>query len=739
MGWLQLLQEKSEKNAPAEGKGTILIIDDEVELANTLANFLSLENYVVYEANSGEEGLKIYLKRRPQIVITDLKMPGISGLELLEKIRSHDDSAEIIVLTAYGDSNSIIRALKSQASDFILKPVDLQTLKFTVEKAVERLKLKQQVKDYTNRLEELLQNVKYTKEYLQKIVENSPQAIIAYNLDGKISEWNSEAEKITGYSSKEVIGKLLHDIFVLEDVLIKPDQDNKKLQIKNVIGQILTKSGGLRFITRNANAILDEKQNIIGGIENFYDVTEQVKNDQLLEKRYLQLQTINEIGKKIASCNDLNEISQFVIDRLVKTFFESSQITIFYYDPQEDRLILTAMAGLNIQRVKKRYPIGTPFDKNQGIIGHVFNTGKSIIAEDVNEVPFYHKGSISETRSEFAFPIRFKDRVFGVLNIENIENITLDEADRFMIEAIAEYLGIGKERIELMDRITLQNIQLEKQAKELKQALKKVESQKKIIEDQNKRLITDLHKASEFQRSLLPEKLPDLPGLRFASLYVPSSQLGGDFYDVFEIDDRYVAIVMADASGHGVAAAMLSAMFKMTLHKYSPEILNPAVVLQKMNEDFCGVLQMGEFFSAFLAVYDRKEKWFRYANGGHPRPMLLDYSKNEVRELDTNGMLLGIISEGVEYEQKQLILNGEFRLIIYTDGINEAINAKEEQFGLKRIKELLLNNANKTPDVFIKNTQKILALYSGSRNFDDDVTIIVVDKLREPQHVESKQ
>ncbi len=727
MGWLQVLQKEATEAPLKNMNGSILLVDDEIEIIEMLSGLLIEHNYLVFEATSGKEGLRIYREKKPQIVITDLKMPEFSGLDLLKAIRKDDDFTEIIVLTAYSDSNAIIEALKNQASDFVLKPVDVDTLLLTINRALERIKLKERVKSYTRQLEDLLHDVNVTKDYLEKIVENSPQAIIAYDEHGVVTSWNTEAEKITGYSSREAIGKRLRDIFVMEEAIIKPDVDS--LSYKNIVAQIMTRYGDICFISRNANAILDEKGRIIGGIENFYDVTEQIKNDQLLQKRYLQLQTINEIGKKIASCNDLKEISQFVSDRLVKTFFESSQVTIFYYDPEKDGLVLAAMSGLNIDRIRTRFPVGMAYDKNLGIIGHVFRTGKEVIANDVTQVSFYQPGALDDTHSEFAFPIRFKDRVFGVLNIENIENIELDEADRFMLEAIAEYLGIGKERIELVDRITQQNHQLELQAEKLRKALSKVESQKKIIEDQNKRLITDLQKAGEFQRSLLPESLPDFVDLKLASLYVPSSQLGGDFYDVIEVDDRFVAIVLADASGHGVAAAMLSAMFKMTLHKYSDQILQPARVLQKMNQDFSGILQMGEFFSAFLAVYDRQENKLIYSNAGHPRPLLFHYDSRQVEELDTNGFLLGILSEGIEFEQKEKILKGKTRLIIFTDGINEAINQKEEQFGVERIQILLKEQANNPPEKFILNLQKSLAKFTGDNNFEDDITIIVADRF----------
>ncbi len=298
MGWLQVLQKEATEAPLKNMNGSILLVDDEIEIIEMLSGLLIEHNYLVFEATSGKEGLRIYREKKPQIVITDLKMPEFSGLDLLKAIRKDDDFTEIIVLTAYSDSNAIIEALKNQASDFVLKPVDVDTLLLTINRALERIKLKERVKSYTRQLEDLLHDVNVTKDYLEKIVENSPQAIIAYDEHGVVTSWNTEAEKITGYSSREAIGKRLRDIFVMEEAIIKPDVDS--LSYKNIVAQIMTRYGDICFISRNANAILDEKGRIIGGIENFYDVTEQIKNDQLLQKRYLQLQTINEIGKKIA-------------------------------------------------------------------------------------------------------------------------------------------------------------------------------------------------------------------------------------------------------------------------------------------------------------------------------------------------------------------------------------------------------------------------------------------------------
>jgi PAS domain S-box-containing protein len=732
MGWLQLFDDEVDheklETENQQKQTTVLVVDDEVSITDTLNKYLSLENYTVFTANNGNEGLEKYWEHKPQIIITDIKMPGMSGLEFLGRIRSEDLETEIIVVTGHGDMDSAIEALKNNASDFLLKPLDLEVILYALQRTEARINLKKKVKSYTVKLEKLLKQVNYSKRHMETIVQNSPSAMLTYDTNGVITSWNAEAEKLTGYSSDESKGKSFKDLFVIESHIIdiKSAADDKQ-SFQNVICQILTKDHQLRYISRNANVLKDQDNKIIGGIESFLDITEKMKKDSLLEKRYLQVQAINEIGKMVASSHDRGDLTAFICNHLAKTFFESSQITLFLHNSELNKLVLSAMAGYHIERVKESFPIGSLFNTNKGIIGKVFTSGEHQIINDISTCEYFVSGPTTEIVSEFGFTIRSEDRIFGVLNIENTEKMQLDESDMFMLETIAEYLGIAMERIELLEKITNQNELLEKQANDLKKALYKVESQKKVIEDQNEKLIADLKKAGEFQKSLLPVSLPEIEHVKFAASYAPSSQLGGDIYDVFMINDDLTGLIVADASGHGVAAAMLSAMFKMTLQKYASEILNPAQVFDLLNKDFCKVLQMGEFFTAFYAVYDRKTRRLIYSNAGHPRPLLYNYDTSEIIELDTDGFLLGVMDEGITYEKKEIELNGHFRLLIYTDGVNEAIDKDDKEYGTERVTEQLIVRASENPQSYLQNILDDLVKYTGSEAFEDDVTLVAMD------------
>jgi len=720
MGWSQV--RKAQNDGQADSRRKILIIDDDTQVTDMLRRFIGADDYRIFTGNNAAEGLKIYRQQKPQIIFTDVVMPGMSGIELLKTIRKNDEETEIIVLTGYQNLEVAIEALKNRASDFLLKPFEMEMIRLTLRKALERIALREQITENNKELKKLLNQVNYARNYLETIVKNSPDALMTYNSDGIITSWNEEAEHITGYSAAEAIGKKVEYIFSKEEQLILASAGSET-SFKNIIAQILTKDDRLRYISRNANALFNEEKKIIGAIESFLDITDQLTNERLLEKRVLQVHTINEISKIVSRNNDLPEVIQFVLDSLHQTFFESSQLSVFLFNAQKQALDLAGTAGYQRESLDMSLNVSAA----KGLLSRVFRKGKPLICEDISKLKGAKTGIWPEAQSIYIYPIRSGSRTFGLLNIENIEKAKADESDRSMLEAVSEFLGISMDRIELLERITRQNIQLEHQAADLRKALHKVEQQNNIIEKQNTRLIKDLHKAAEFQKSLLPEKLPQFARLKFAAIYIPSSQLGGDFYDVFKMDHNRVGIVLADASGHGVAAAMLSAMFKMTFQKYVSEMAEPAQVFNRLNRDFCKVLQMGEFFTAFYAVFDRRSGKLTYANAAHPRPVLLDYETNTLQELDTNGFLLGVMSDGISYEQKETVLNTRSRLLIYTDGVNESVNAQEEQFGSERIKTCLLKHAQEAPRSYLRHFKKELIRFSGTKNFDDDVSIIVMD------------
>ncbi|RMH62171.1 MAG: response regulator [Calditrichaeota bacterium] len=728
MGWLEIFKDENELLTELENGSyfhrSVLVVDDEVNITDTMGRFLQEEGYRVFLATNGMEALETFRIKQPRIVVTDLMMPGMSGIDLIREIRAMDKETEIIVLTGHGDMDKAITALRHQVSDFLIKPIDLLVLRHAIEKARTHLRLKDDVREYTAELERLYAEVRGNKEHVESIFNHAPIAVITYDAQGRILSWNRRAEEITGYTREEAETKNLLDIFVFNGSLFS-DEDlaNEAMTNKKTVGQILNRKQQMRYIEREGTVLRDKGNNRVKIIESFTDVTERIHNDRLLEKRYLQVQIINEIGKKIAASTDINELLAFITQRLVKTFFESATVAIFLKN-EAGMPCLKAAAGLSVDTFLQSYPPEKEAPESTAL-QHILKHNQRLVESPVNTIPPLTPGY----PSFFGFPISTQSKIYGVLYIENNEAMYFDDGDLFLLEAIAEYIAISMDRLALIEKITRQNELLEKQASDLKEALGQVEAQKGIIEEKNKQLEKDLKKAGDLQKSLLPERLPDSSGLHCEASFTPSHQLGGDFYDVFEINENMTGFLIADATGHGVSSAMLSAMFKMTLGKYARTETDPGRVFKALNHDFCNVVQTGDFFTAFYGVVDHARHKLIYSNAAHPLPLLYDYQSKTIETLDSEGFLLGVMDEGITYETRERDLTGPIRLFVYTDGLQEAINSDGEQFGDARIEKAMRRYARYKAGTFLHKIVEDLKNYTGnaSGTFDDDLTLLVLD------------
>ncbi len=185
----------------------LLLIDDEKGIRKVLSISLTSDGYDVVTAENGQEGLSLFQKESVSIVMTDMKMPGLDGLEVLKRMKQINPDIEVIVFTGHGDMKSAVRALQLGASDFITKPVGDQALSIALTRAEQRLELKQRLKNYTNNLENMVkeatEEVQRRYEFEDKLIQRSIDGIVATDEEGKILVFNSGAEKIFGYTEDE--------------------------------------------------------------------------------------------------------------------------------------------------------------------------------------------------------------------------------------------------------------------------------------------------------------------------------------------------------------------------------------------------------------------------------------------------------------------------------------------------------------------------------------------------------
>jgi signal transduction histidine kinase len=185
----------------------ILLVDDEEGIRKVLGISLSDSGYQVFTAKSGEEALHIFKDQDPPIVLTDIKMPGMDGIELLQKMKEENPDAEVIMITGHGDMELAIQSLKHEATDFITKPINDDALEIALKRANERISLKTQIREYTENLEKLVE------EKTQKLIETERLAAVGQTVAG------------LAHAIKNITGGLTGGIFVLEKGI---ELDNKK-------------------------------------------------------------------------------------------------------------------------------------------------------------------------------------------------------------------------------------------------------------------------------------------------------------------------------------------------------------------------------------------------------------------------------------------------------------------------------------------------------------------------------
>jgi serine phosphatase RsbU (regulator of sigma subunit) len=219
--------------------------------------------------------------------------------------------------------------------------------------------------------------------------------------------------------------------------------------------------------------------------------------------------------------------------------------------------------------------------------------------------------------------------------------------------------------------------------------------------------------------------MPAVRGLDIAARYLPMTSVACDFYDFIPIDEHRVGILVADVSGHGMPAALISSMLKIALDGQTACATDPARVLSGLNHALCGKFQ-GHFVTAVYVVVDTEKKSLLYAGAGHPPLIIMDHAAGEARDFVENGLFLGMFPEATYTAMEIPFKTGDWG-VLYTDGVLEMTNPSEEQFGLDRFKQFLQENQDLSVGQFVDAFLDELSRWSGlasGREAEDDVTLL---------------
>ncbi len=361
---------------------------------------------------------------------------------------------------------------------------------------------------------------------------------------------------------------------------------------------------------------------------------------------------------------------------------------------------------------KNLLDIDKSFEEN---LEYVFSTG--LIQSFYKKVPT----SRETLPCHFTFiPIYSEDKIKEVALI--VKNVGEVEKLRREVEKLKERIKkLSTEKRKLKSKIN------GKTGMDLPEALRKLEIANEKLEAINNNLTKELELASILQKTLVSQEAPDDDRLRFHFRFEPMGMVGGDFYDVVNINKDTYGIMVADVSGHGVSSAFISAMFKISFVNYSSGIVSPSEVLKKLNDQYCSVIKTGDYVTAFYTIFDLKNQIVRFSGAGHPMPILYHKRNDTIDFIPSEGFFIGMF-ENAEYKDGVRTFQPGDKFLAYTDGIIEAYSKeKSEQFGEKRLKESFIKHKDKPLDEMVDAIIRDVKKFMRKSSFYDDLTIVAVE------------
>ena len=241
------------------------------------------------------------------------------------------------------------------------------------------------------------------------------------------------------------------------------------------------------------------------------------------------------------------------------------------------------------------------------------------------------------------------------------------------------------------------------------------------------RMKRQMRLAGEVQRHLIPEKPPSISGLDLAGIYVPCHEVGGDFYDFITLPDNRLVLAMGDIMGKGVPASLAMASLRSGLRAYAEEIDNVSELVGRANRMFCRDTEYGEFATLFCGCLDLNSSILTYCNCGHEPPVLIHGDGTQTRDLSEGGMVLGI-DTNTRFDAQQVELQPGNMLVMYTDGLADAVNFQRESFGRRRVIDAALASAEMSAEQAAKNILWLMRKYTGLTRRFDDTAIVVLKK-----------
>jgi phosphoserine phosphatase RsbU/P len=394
----------------------------------------------------------------------------------------------------------------------------------------------------------------------------------------------------------------------------------------------------------------------------------------------LQLQ---KAAKKISSILDLDELIDKVINDIAVSF-GCVEANLYLRNERQDEMVLASVCGCSCNHKGRALKIG-----KEGMVGYVAATGQTRYAPNVSQDPYYSPCE-PEVQSEVAIPLEIDGQVIGVFTASHHELDAFPAEQLRLLQALCSHVAVAVQNAQLFQR--------ERRERE--------------------RMSREVQEARIIQESLLPRCSPYIPGFSVSGLSLPAGAVGGDWYDFIPLDDGKWGLVLADVSGKGTAAGLLMSGTRGMLRSLAEAACTPAEVLTKLNRLMVEDFPKGRFVTMVYGVLDPATRSLTFANAGHLHPLLVDSAGAHFLDHEC-GMPLGLTFGS--FSEVSVRLPEDSRLVFYSDGITEATNALEEEYGTERLAQHFAQ-ANACSESILEDVRS----FSGPSPLRDDASVIVI-------------
>jgi sigma-B regulation protein RsbU (phosphoserine phosphatase) len=393
---------------------------------------------------------------------------------------------------------------------------------------------------------------------------------------------------------------------------------------------------------------------------------------------------------------DLGEVLNRVLDEVIAaTNAERGFVMLREADGQ---LTFRTARGLD------QHTINTPqFLISRGVVDEVALSGRAILTNDArSDIRFSGRDSVMilGLRSILCAPLKVKDKVTGVIYVDNrLQAGIFTQQDLDLLGAIAGNAAIA------IENARLYQVAIEKG-----------------------RMDRELEMARKVQASLLPREIPQLPGWEFAARWQPAHVVAGDYYDFIPCGEGRPGFVIADVTDKGMPAALFMAFTRSIIRASVCDAPSPADGIARANRLICTESTKGLFVTLFYGLLNASTGVLNYVNAGHNPPLLYTASQNQLTMLKATGMPLGVEPE-TNFAQRTIQLEpGDF-ILLYTDGITDAYNEHEMEFGMDHLQQVIMDLHNASASEIITGLEQAVSEFIGNVAPMDDITIMAVKRL----------